>query len=38
MVDLCGELYHLHSEISAAKHLLEGTTFDQEVDVSLSAV
>lgn len=32
VIDLCGELYHLHGEISAAKHLLEGTTFDQKVD------
>ncbi|XP_061198164.1 paladin-like [Saccostrea echinata] len=32
VIDMCGELYNLHSEISAAKHLLEGTTFDQEID------
>lgn len=36
MIEMCGKLYNLQVEISALKHLLEGTTIDQEVDVSVT--
>jgi hypothetical protein len=38
MIEICGELYNLQVETLALKHLLEGTTIDQEVDVSATVL